>query len=124
MLKLKKYFKDNSFNHEINLFRGYKDVFDNFEFILKILQNKNVPLEETNIKVKVNEDIDEWNYIRNQEDVNSFMRIFVGFHDSTLIINDESVFWEDDELENEDYNYMGTYIKALNLKWRKINNVS
>ena len=53
MLKLKKYCKDNNFNHEINLFRGYKDVFDNFEFILKILRNKNVPLEETNIKVKI-----------------------------------------------------------------------
>jgi len=40
---------------------------------------------------------------------------------ATLIVNDESVFWADDELENEDYNYKGTYIKALNLKWRKIN---
>ncbi|MDU6986457.1 MAG: hypothetical protein E6371_18825 [Terrisporobacter othiniensis] len=176
LLKLKKYCKDNNFNHEINLFRGYKDVFDNFEFILKILRNKNVPLEETNIKVKLNEDIDEWNYIRNQEDANNFMSMFMGFHDSTLdkliyeedygktqlkvqfdnsgwygvvelcfeglialnlkglvenrtreiydatlIINNESVFWADGELENEDYNYVGTYIKALNLKWRKIN---
>ena len=42
-------------------------------------------------------------------------------YDATLIINDESVFWADGELENEDYNYVGTYIKALNLKWRKIN---
>lgn len=176
LLKLKKYCKDNNFSYEIKLFRGYKEVFDNFEFMLKILQNKKVSLEETNIKVKVNEDIDKWNYIRNQGDANDFMRIFAGFHDSTLdkliyeedygktqlkvqfdnstwygvvelcfeglitlnlkglgenctreiygatlIINDESVFWADDELENEDYNYIGTYIKALNLKWRKIN---
>lgn len=39
---------------------------------------------------------------------------------ATLLIRDESVFWADDELEVEDLSYPGTYIKALNLKWRKI----
>ena len=175
LLKLKKYCKENGFKGDINLFKGYKEVFNDFEFMLKVLQNMKVHLETTNIKVKDNEDTNEWNYIRSQEDAKEFMKIFVGFHDSTLdkliyeeeygktqlkvyfdnsgwygvvelcfeglialnlrapaenhsreiydatlIIKDESVFWADDILDNEDMNYAGTYIKAMNLKWRKI----
>ena len=37
-----------------------------------------------------------------------------------LFVENECVFWADDALEKEDLNYTGSYIKALNLKWRKI----
>lgn len=175
LLKLKKYFKENNYSEEITRFSGYKEVFDNYEFMLRILKNKQVLIETTTIKIKDNEDTNEWNYIRTQEDANEFMKLFVGFHDSTLdkltyeeeygksqlnaifdnsgwygvvelcfeglislnlrapaenrsreiydatlIIKEESVFWADDELREEDFSYIGTYIKALNLKWRKI----
>lgn len=176
LLKLKKFLKERGFNGDISLFKGYKEVFDQFEFMLRILQDRKVTIEDTNLKVKDNEDTNEWKYIRNQEDADEFMRMFVYFHDSTLdkltyeeaysktqlkvcfdnsgwygvvelcfeglialnlrapaenhsreiygatlIIKDESVYWADGDLEDEDFNYIGTYIKALNLKWRKIN---
>ena len=116
-----------------------------------------------------------WNYILTQEDADDFMKLFVGFHDSTLekalyseefctssicmtfdntgwygivelcfegvqtvkivppgenytrdifdaslIIRDESVFWADQYMEQIDNNYSGSFVKALCLKWRKI----
>lgn len=46
----------------------------------------------------------------------------MGIHlnDAILLIKDESVFWADSRLEEENLNYHGTYVKALNLKWRKL----
>ena len=170
LLKLKKYCKDYGYDIDLSRFRGYKDVYDNFSFMLNIIRNKSVLISATNIRLRNNEDIEQWNYIRTQDDANEFMRIFAGFHDSTLdnlnyeeeygktkltvcfdntgwygvvelcfegliafnlrpplenysasfIISDECVFWADDELENEDLCYSGTFIKALNVKWRKI----
>jgi len=38
----------------------------------------------------------------------------------TLIVKDECIFWADDWLKEEDLSHTGSYIKALNLKWRKI----
>ena len=38
----------------------------------------------------------------------------------TLLVKDECIFWADDTLEEENLSYEGSYIKALNLKWRKI----
>ena len=175
LLKFKYYCKEHGFLNNISLFQGYKEVFENFVFLLKILQDKKVSLQDANILVRSNEDNNDWNYIRTQEDANAFMHSFVGFHDATLdkiiyeeeyrktqlkaifnnsgwygvvelcfegavamnlrapsenhsceiydatlIVKDESIFWADAELKEEDYNYGGTYIKALNLKWRKI----
>jgi len=175
LLKLKKYCKDRSYDYEVKEFRGYKDVFDNFAFMLRILQERIVPLAESGITVRTNEDVDEWNYIRTQEDANEFMRLFVGFHDSTmdklvyeedygkkqlnaifdnsgwygvvelcfeglirmnlngfgenhtreiydatLIVKDESVYWADGYFKEERTDYNGTWVKALNLKWKKV----
>ena len=38
----------------------------------------------------------------------------------TLLVKDECIFWADDALDGESLSYEGSYIKALNLKWRKI----
>lgn len=40
--------------------------------------------------------------------------------DATLLVNDEAVFWADSYMEREDLLYDGSYVKALNLKWRKV----
>ena len=175
LLKLKKYLKENSYNGDINLFQGYREVFDDFDFMLRILNKKKVPISETKIEIQTNEDENEWNYIRTQEDADKFMKLFVGFHDSTmdkivyeedygkkqlnvifdnsgwygvvelcfeglirmnlqsysenytreiydatLLVQDECVYWADSALKEENLNYNGNWIKALNLKWRKL----
>lgn len=172
---MKKYCKEQGYQGEVNLYRGYKDVFDDFAFMVEILQRGQIPKKRTVIKVRDNEDIEEWNYIKTQDDADSFMRVIAGFHDATvdkviyeedygkrelrvivdnscwygvvelcfeglvrmnlwgfaenhsreiydatLLICDESVFWADDRLETENMDYQGTWIKALNLKWKKL----
>lgn len=37
-----------------------------------------------------------------------------------LFVEEECIFWADDALDKEDLNHAGSFIKALNLKWRKI----
>lgn len=37
-----------------------------------------------------------------------------------LLVEDECIFWADVDLDKEDLNYEGSFVKALNLKWRKI----
>lgn len=50
---------------------------------------------------------------------------FRDFFEGCLLVNaDESVFWADCALNEEDMNYDGTYIKALSLKWRKLEDAS
>lgn len=39
---------------------------------------------------------------------------------ATLIIKDNMVFWADEKMIEEDMNYEFNFIKALNLKWKKI----
>ena len=38
----------------------------------------------------------------------------------TLLVKDECIFWADAAMKEENLSYEGSYIKALNLKWRKI----
>ena len=71
---------------------GYRDVCDNFEFICEVLEKKRVALENSNINIRKLTEADEWQYILTQEDADDFMKLFVGFHDSTL---DKLVFEEE-----------------------------
>jgi hypothetical protein len=41
-------------------------------------------------------------------------------YEGTMLVKNETVFWADGHLENVDLTYDGSYIKAMNLKWRKI----
>ena len=41
-------------------------------------------------------------------------------YEASLIVKDETVFWADEYMEKEDLSYDGHYIKALSMKWRKI----
>jgi len=41
-------------------------------------------------------------------------------YDATLLVNEERVFWADDYMEEENTDRCSSYIKALSLKWRTI----
>lgn len=41
-------------------------------------------------------------------------------YEATMLVENETVFWADGYMEKEDLFYDGSYIKAMNLKWRKI----
>ena len=178
LLKFKHYCEKNGivldFNRDFSRLFGYADICENFDFIIEIWNNRSVPYTKYPFQLHTLPDIEQWQYIRSQEDANKFMKIFMGFHDTTLdklifeekfgytkatatfnnygwrgivelcfegvqdmhirpakesetncifsatlLVHDETIFWADDELDNEDLSYNGTFIKALNLKWRK-----
>ena len=175
LLKYRHYCKKNQKDMEIDFLWGYPDVCENYEFISTIVSHKSVQIQDADISMRALSDTEDWNYIQTQENANEFMKLFAGFHDSTLeklcyeekhgstnlvatfdnsgwygivelcfegvlavnirpakenysreiyegtlLIRDESVLWADWYMENEDLSYNGSYIKALNLKWRKI----
>jgi len=174
LLRFQKYYESE---YSLKSFHGYEDVYNNNEFMEKLLINKSVNANESSITIRNLSDIFEWNYIKTQEDADEFLKLFAGFHDSTLetlnyiedynvrkinaifdnscwygvvelcfegvivmhispaednrsrelsagclIVKDECVFWADNYLEKEDLNYEYSYIKAYNLKWKKISN--
>lgn len=175
LLKYKHFLKGQRRKMTLDCFCGYKDVFDDFAFLMALQKEKSVPVSTTTIQLRDLTDKHIWHYLQNQEDANAFMKMVGVFHDSTLekvtyeekerstsvtaildnswcygivelcfegvlavnirppyegrmrdlyettlFIKDETVFWADEYLEHEDLNYDGSYIKALNLKWRKI----
>lgn len=175
LLKIKKYFRSKEFDINIQTLQGYSEIIDDYDFIYKMLKDKKIALCENSQELKSNEDEQEWNYIRNQEEADEFMRIFVGFHDATLeklsyeedygkrklnvifhnsgwygivelcfeglirmnlqgfgenfsrelydatlCVCDETIYWADGETEKDNFNFNGTWIKALNLKWKRI----
>lgn len=175
VLKLNRYFKSNGINAFIKQYCGYDEVYQDYDFMLKILRDRIVPKSDCSIQVRKPCDTDQWTYIKTQSDADAFLTVFAGFHDSTLdkiqyvedysersftvtfdnfgwygvvelcfeglismnlrpaqescsreifsaclFVKDECIFWADDALDKEDLNYTGSFIKALNLKWRKI----
>jgi len=175
LLKYKQYCKTHGEEVKIDFLWGYRDVCENYAFLCQILKSKSVPVGVFDIGIRTLADAEDWHYILTQNDADDFMKLFVGFHDSTLdrlvfeeknsissattvfnnsewygiveicfeqieainirpferyytneifeatlIIKDETVFWADAYMENEDLSYDGTYIKALSMKWRKI----
>lgn len=175
LLKCKRYCKENGKSININRLWGYPDVCENLDFISDILENRLVPSEKYPIQLRQLFDENRWNYIRTQKDADEFMKVFAGFHDSTLdrlvyeeehaytkvtatfdnsswygvvelcfegilslnirparenydryisdatmLVKNEAIFWADEHMEGENPDYDGSYIKALNLKWRKM----
>lgn len=175
LLKYKHYCKKNNKNTGVEFLMGYPDVCENYDFITSIIEQKTVSRIKSGISIRSLSDIDEWTYVHTQEDANTFMKLFAGFHDSTLekmcyeevhgstnvvatfdnsgwygivelcfegvlavnirpakenysreifegtlLIQNEIVLWADWYMETEDLSFDGSYIKALNLKWRKI----
>lgn len=66
-------------------YRGCEFVFEQKDLLIKLLQGHKVSYEE----LRGNHDefctkLDGWNYVENDEDINSLMNLFSGFHDSVL----------------------------------------
>jgi hypothetical protein len=177
LLKLKAYCKENNIQvPEVKSLLGYPDVCENHAFLCDIITNRIIPAEKYSIQMRDLPDINEWHYIQTQEDVDEFMKLFAGFHDSdlvkityeesgkglkkanaifdnsgwfgiaelcfegvqylrivpaadeyfteilsaTLTVDEKGVFWADTYMETPDMSYEGSIIRALSLKWRKL----
>lgn len=85
MLKYKYFCKLHGKQYvDIQNLTGYSDVLENNAFLADILVRHSVPCDAYSITARALEDTAEWNYIFTQEDADKFMKLFVGFHDSTL----------------------------------------
>lgn len=169
LLKCKAYCQEHGMDMTIQSLSGYRDVCNNNAFLAAILERRAIPVAEAGISLRAPDDATQWNYIRTQADADAFMKLFAGFHDSTLdklcydessgttkltatfdnsgwygvaelcfegvlalnlrppkencsreildavlLVQDETILWSEDASCDE------SYIKALNLKWRKI----
>lgn len=94
LLKYKHYCKAHGKDDTVELLWGYRDVCENFEFISSILENKFFPVEGSGIMLRELTDTADWNYILTQQDADEFMKLFVGFHDSTL----DKIVFEDQQV--------------------------
>lgn len=85
LLKLKHFCETNDHKFvDVKQISGYADVLENYGFLADILANKSVPANTYKISIRSLHDTGEWNYILTQTDADDFMKVFAGFHDSTL----------------------------------------
>ena len=85
MLKYKQFCKTTGHKFvDVKRMMGYKDVLENHAFVADILTNHSVPFDSHKISARNLSDTAEWNYILTQADADDFMKMFAGFHDSTL----------------------------------------
>ena len=85
ILKYKHFCKANEIRSvNIEQMSGYPDVLKNHAFLADILTNLSVPANTCPISIRNLSDITEWNYVLTQEDADAFMKVFAGFHDSTI----------------------------------------
>lgn len=84
VLKLNRFFKSNGLNGLINQYCGYDEVYQDFDFMLRILRDRIVPRSDCSIQIRKPNDTNQWTYINTQSDADAFSEAFAGFHDSTL----------------------------------------
>ncbi len=85
LLKYKSFCKEKGIEYtDVKQMRGYADVCENYAFLAELLRSRSVPVKDYNISLRQPKDAAEWNYVLTQEDADSFMEKFAGFHDSTL----------------------------------------
>lgn len=85
MLKYKQFCKTTRHKFvDVKRMMGYQDVLENHAFVADILTNHSVPFDSHKISARNLSDTAEWNYILTQADADDFMKMFAGFHDSTL----------------------------------------
>ena len=86
LLKLKKYCSDNGREMpDVKTMFGYPDVCGNCAFICDIMEDRQVPADRYDIALRDLPDVNEWHYLRTPEEVEEFMKLFAGFHDSDLV---------------------------------------
>lgn len=85
MLKYKFFCEKNGIEIvDIKKMMGYPDVCENVAFLADIFIKRSIPVGLYEIARRDLEDLTEWNYILTQADADKFMKLFAGFHDSTL----------------------------------------
>ncbi len=177
LLKLKDYCKKNGLETpDVKVLFGYPDVCENYAFLCDIIENRTVPADRYPIQLRDLPDVKEWHYIQTEDDVQEFMKLFAGFHDSKLVrlsyeesdergikanavfdnsgwfgivelcfegvqflkilppmenysseilsatlhVDEDGVFWADEYMEKPDMSYEGCIIRALSVKWKKL----
>lgn len=68
----------------VNQVLGYPDVCENEAFLCDLWKTKSVERDRYSVSLRDLPDVNEWNYIRTQEEADDFMDLFAGFHDATL----------------------------------------
>lgn len=68
----------------VHLILGYPDVCENEAFLCELWKKGSVDRDRFAIALRDLPDVNEWNYIRTQEEADAFMDLFAGFHDATL----------------------------------------
>lgn len=92
LLKLKLCCEDKKIvTDKLDSMCGYCDVCDNVDFLSDILLNKSISADKYPVKYRDFLDKTDWQYILTQKDADDFMKLFAGFHDSTL----EKVFYSE-----------------------------
>lgn len=84
LLKFKRYCALRLKPLHLTDFQGYADIAEDYPFLAAILEHGSVPIAACSIEQHKLADEDFWTYIHTQEDANAFMKLFMGFHDSTL----------------------------------------
>ncbi len=74
----------NALNMELKYLFGYPDVCENYAFMAEILSKKTVPAKQYPVEIRDLPDVHEWTYLKTQQDADAFMKLFAGFHDSTI----------------------------------------
>lgn len=63
---------------------GFPDVCENYELLYELMTKQTADVKLFSVRLRELPDADKWTYINSQEDADAFMKLFVGFHDSTL----------------------------------------
>lgn len=85
LLKFKKYCREHQKSIQLKSLWGYPDVCENYAFLTDLLENGSVSAVRYPVQIREPEDQDIWTYIWTQQDADTFMKLFAGFHDSYLI---------------------------------------
>ncbi|HHV32773.1 hypothetical protein [Caproiciproducens sp. LBM24188] len=64
VLELNFYLENNGMKSFIKQYSGYNEVFQDFDFMFRILRNRAVPRSECSIQIREPSDIDNWTYIK------------------------------------------------------------
>lgn len=69
---------------DIDYLSGYPDVCTDHAFLCELLTQHRVPRSQCAFQLRDLPDKDEWTYLDTQEELDRFMHLFAGFHDSML----------------------------------------
>ena len=94
LLKFKDHCRKNGMEYrDPSVIIGFPDVCENYELLCELLTKRTADAKRFAVRLRELPDADKWTYINSQQDADAFMKLFVGFHDSTL---ERITYFEDD----------------------------